>query len=54
MKQIDIKIGDKIYAVRVAITEEEKANGLMHVESLPENEGMLFDYSDAPQKELAF
>lgn len=54
MKQIDIKIGDKIYTVRVAITEEEKANGLMHVESLHENEGMLFDYSDAPQKELAF
>ena len=54
MEQINIKIADKTYNVSVAQTEEEKEYGLMGVETLPENQGMLFDYTDDPQKELSF
>ena len=51
---IEVQIEDKTYNLLVATTEEEKENGLMWVEELPENEGMLFDYSDDPQPELSF
>ena len=44
----NIEIGNKKYKVRLAETEEEKEKGLMHVKSLPEDEGMLFIY-DKPQ-----
>jgi uncharacterized membrane protein (UPF0127 family) len=54
MKQINIKVADKTYNVSIAQTEEEKEQGLMGVETLPENQGMLFDYTDDPQKELSF
>lgn len=54
METVDIKIGDKKYTVSLARTDEEKEKGLMGVETLPENQGMLFDYSDSPQKELSF
>lgn len=43
-----IEIGDKQYNVEIAKTEEEKTKGLMNIEELPENEGMLFVY-DEPQ-----
>ena len=43
-----IEIGDKQYNVKIAKTEEEKTKGLMNIEELPENEGMLFVY-DEPQ-----
>lgn len=45
---IKIEIGDKKYKVKQAKTEEEKTKGLQDIESLPENEGMLF-YYDTPQ-----
>ena len=45
---ITIEIGDKKYKVKEAKTEEEKMKGLQDIESLPENEGMLF-YYDSPQ-----
>lgn len=45
---IEVQIGNKIYNLLVAETEEEKIEGLNNVEELPENEGMLFDYSDNP------
>jgi uncharacterized membrane protein (UPF0127 family) len=54
MKQIDITIADKVYTVSVAQTEDEKEKGLMGVETLPEDQGMLFDYTDDPQTELSF
>ena len=43
---ITIEIGNKKYKVQVAHTEEEKAKGLQGVTELPEDEGMLFDFSD--------
>lgn len=54
METIHIKIGNKEYEVLIAQTSEEKEKGLMGVETLPENQGMLFDYSDSPQKEITF
>lgn len=45
---ITIEIGDKKYKVKEAKTEEEKMKGLQDIESLPEDEGMLF-YYDSPQ-----
>lgn len=54
MEKISIKIADKTYTVSVARTDEEKEKGLMGVETLPENEGMLFDYTDDPQTEISF
>lgn len=41
-----IKIGNKKYKVQVAHTEEEKEKGLQGVTELPEDEGMLFDFSN--------
>jgi len=46
MKTITVTIGDKEYICKVAITEEEKTRGLMGVEELPENEGMLFVWDE--------
>lgn len=54
MEQINIKVADKTYNVSIARTEEEKEKGLMGVETLPEDQGMLFDYTDSPQTELSF
>ena len=54
MEKLTVKVADKTYTVSVARTEEEKEKGLMGVETLPENEGMLFDYTDDPQTEISF
>lgn len=43
-----VKVNDKEYIVHVAITDEEKIQGLQGVTELPENSGMLFIY-DEPQ-----
>jgi uncharacterized membrane protein (UPF0127 family) len=43
---IEIKIKDKIYKVKLAITDEEKEQGLQGVTWLPSDEGMLFVYDD--------
>lgn len=51
---VEVQIGNKIYNLLVVTTEEEKEKGLMGIEELPDNEGMLFDYSDEPQAELSF
>lgn len=48
MKTINLEINDKEYNVLVAQTEDEKATGLMNVEEMDPNEGMLFVY-DTPQ-----
>ena len=51
---VDVQIGEKTYKLLVATTEEEKEQGLMNVEEMDDDEGMLFDYSDDPQPELSF
>ena len=47
-----IKIGNLEYICDIAVTEEEKIHGLMYIEKLGDNEGMLFIY-DEPD-ELSF
>lgn len=42
MKEIIIEIADKKYKVLVAETEEERTQGLSNVESMDDDEGMLF------------
>lgn len=51
---IEVQIGEKVYNLLVAETEEQKEQGLMDVSEMDDNEGMLFDYSDDPQPELSF
>lgn len=48
MKTINLEINDKEYNVLIAQTEDEKATGLMNVEEMDPDEGMLFLY-DTPQ-----
>ena len=51
---MDVQIGDKTFHLLVAETEEQKELGLMNVESMDTDEGMLFDYSDDPQASVSF
>lgn len=46
---INIKINNKTYKVKEAITSEEKEKGLQGIKELPSDEGMLF-YFDYPQE----
>lgn len=50
MRTGTVEIGDKVYNVQIAETDEEKATGLQGVTELGENEGMLFEFS--PEGEL--
>lgn len=50
---IEIEVGDNDYICRVAYDDWEKANGLMGVNNLGDNEGMIFVY-DEPQEEISF
>lgn len=44
MDILKVEIGGKKYTVKVAKTDEEKQTGLQNLESLPEDEGMLFEF----------
>lgn len=46
MKKTNIEVNNKIYTVDVAQTEEEMSKGLQNVDSLKDNEGMLFDFDE--------
>lgn len=52
MKIKEIEIEDKIYSVKVAETSDEYDDGLMNVENLNENEGMLFPFEDEDVREF--
>lgn len=52
MEQKFINIGDKTYNCKIAKTEEEKRKGLMGVEFLPTNEGMLFVWGDEDTRKM--
>lgn len=49
-----VTINNKTYKLIVSESEEEKEEGLMGVEELDSDEGMLFDYRNNPQEELSF
>lgn len=54
MRTINIEIADKEYKVLVAESEEEKRIGLSNIQSMDDDEGMLFDYSKDLQNHLIF
>lgn len=47
-----IKVGNKTYNCQIAKTEEEKKKGLMDVENLPVDEGMLFIWQEEGTREM--
>ena len=49
-----VDIAGKKYKLVVAESEEEKEQGLMNVEDLDSDEGMLFDYRNDIQEEISF
>ena len=50
----ELCIEDKVcYDVKVVKTMEDKAKGLMFVRSMPENDGMLFDFEGEDIKDVA-
>lgn len=53
MKEIKIEIADKGYKVLVAESEEEREQGLSNVESMDDDEGMLFVMPEG-QKQVVF
>src|SRR5215470_15889154 len=42
--EIAAKTGVHVFAVELAVTDEERARGLMYRRSVPESYGMLFDF----------
>lgn len=52
MKEINITIGNKSYNVVLVSTDEDKAKGLMGVDEMDNNEGMLFVFDD--EEEVSF
>ena len=52
MDKVVVNIGKKTYNCQVAKTEEEKKKGLMGVENLPPDEGMLFVWEDEATREM--
>lgn len=53
MKEVKIEIADKEYKVLVAESEEEREQGLSNVESMDDDEGMLFVMPE-DQKQVVF
>ena len=52
MEKVVVTVGNKTYNCQVAKTEEEKRKGLMGVENLPPDEGMLFVWEDEDTREM--
>lgn len=46
MERVTVNIGNKTYKCKVAKTDEEQKKGLMGVEYLPSDEGMLFVWNE--------
>ena len=47
--EIATKSGVRVFAVELAVTDEERAKGLMFRKELPEGRGMLFDFKREQQ-----
>lgn len=52
MKKVVVNIGKKTYNCQVAESEEDKKKGLMDVENLPPDEGMLFVWKEEGTREM--
>lgn len=49
MEELNVKIGNKPYKVRVAYTDEEREKGLQNIKDLPKEEGMLFIFEESDE-----
>ena len=52
MKQAIINIGNKTYKCKLAESEEDKKQGLMNIENLPVDEGMLFVWNEEDTRQM--
>lgn len=52
MKQVKVDIGDKSYICDLLESEEDKRKGLMNIDYLPPDEGMLFVWEDEDTREM--
>lgn len=52
MEQKLITVGNKTYKCKLAESEEDKKQGLMNVESLPPDEGMLFVWDSEDTRQM--
>ena len=52
MDRVKVNIGNKTYNCQIAKTEEEKKKGLMDIENLPIDEGLLFVWNDEGTREM--
>lgn len=52
MDKVRVVIGDKVYDCQVAKNEEDRKKGLMGVENLSPNEGMLFQWQDEDSRQM--
>lgn len=50
MKIQKIEIEDKLYTIQVAETEEEFDKGLMNIDGIPKDEGMLFPFDEEEEQ----
>lgn len=52
MEKVLVEIGNKQYKCKVAKNEEDRRKGLMGIEHLPSDEGMLFVWEDEDTREM--
>lgn len=52
MERVLVEIGNKQYKCKVAKNEEDRRKGLMNVERLPSDEGMLFVWEEEENREM--
>lgn len=52
MEQKLINIGNKAYKCKIAKSEEDKRQGLMNIENLPPDEGMLFVWDEEDTRQM--
>lgn len=52
MEQVIVNIGDKTYRCKVAKSDEDRKQGLMGVEALPPDEGMLLVWEEEDTREI--
>ena len=52
MKKVKVDIGNKQYICQLAETEEDRKKGLMNIDFLPKDEGMLFKWEDEGTREM--
>lgn len=52
MDRVKVTIGNKEYNCQIAKSEEDKRKGLMDIERLPIDEGMLFEWSKEGNREM--